>query len=326
MKKLISLFSVFLLISITIYCPIVLFLYRFDIEVFNTNIPSRNHRQSAFTARKLQDVREAKSPDVLIMGSSLAYRNYDPQILKTAGFSSFTLGTSSQKPNMTKIMAMRYLQNINSRLVIIDVNPYLMFTPDSFETVDVIMNSPKSKYDWNLFTAEPSLLALNSLIIKYTEFAEKDRTEKLKDSILDQSTYLGNGFVKSDLVYDESKKTPDIRIKDFEALPNQAQAMDDIIGYLKSNNIPYILILSPVNELFFDKKSKISATEFRNLSKQFFSKYGNYYDSNNFEKYQPSEFMDFSHLNQKGAQRFTNSLIPILQKWKIKSHTSSNLP
>lgn len=321
-----SVFLRFLFITAIVYCLVIVLLYQYDIRVLRTTIPDRDHRKSAFTARKLEEIMHIKSLDVLIMGSSLAYRNYDPQILETNGFSSFTLGTSSQKPNMTNVVAMRYLQTVQSKLIILDVNPYLMMMPDSFETVDVIMNSHKNKYDWDLFTSEPSLLSFNSLIIKYFGLAEKDRQEKLKDSVVDRSTYLGNGFVTSNLMYDDSKKTPDITIKNFTALQNQADAMDEIISYFKTKNIPYVLVLSPVNEHFFRKKSKISSQEFRELSRDFFEKYGNYYDANEFETYQKSDFMDFSHLNQKGSEKFTNSLIPILQKRNPKSHISSNLP
>lgn len=314
MKKLIIVFSRFLLISIVIYCIIVIGLYKKNISIFANNIPNKESRRTAFTAKKLEDVRKVKSADILILGSSLAYRNYDPAILKRNNYSSFNLGTSSQKPNMSHIMVQRYVKNIKSRLVIIDVNPYLMMMPDSFETVDGIMNSSASRHDWGLFLAQPSLMAFNALIIKYSGSAEKDRIEKLSDSIhITDNKYLGQGFVGSSVIYDPKKKTPKISVTKLQPMQNQVDALENIIGYLKSQNIKYILVLSPVNPDYFLNKSKIKSKQFRDLSKTYFSKYGNYIDSNDLEVYDQNEFMDFSHLNETGSEKFTTSLIPIIE-------------
>lgn len=314
MKKLIIVFSKFLLISIVIYCIVVIGLYKKNISIFANNIPNKESRRSAFTAKKLEDVRRVKSTDVLILGSSLAYRNYSPDVLKQNNYSAFNLGTSSQKPNMSQILVERYVKNIKSKLVIIDVNPYLMLMPDSFETIDGIMNSSASRHDWGLFMAQPSLMAFNSLIIKYSGFAEKDRMEKLNDSIhIKDSKYLGNGFVGSSVIYDPKKKTPKISVRKLQPMQNQVDALEEIIGYLKSKNINYILVLSPVNPDYFLNKSKIKSKQFRDLSKTYFSKYGNYIDSNDLAVYDESEFMDFSHLNETGSEKFTKSLIPFIE-------------
>lgn len=314
MKKLIVVFSRFLLVSILVYCLVIIVLYKCNVKIFSTNIPGKDQRRTAFTARKLEDAANTKNSDLVILGSSLAYRNYHPQILKKEGLSSLSLGTSSQKPNMTYVMAMRYLDRIDGKLVVIDVNPYLMLMPDTYETIDVIMNSSKSKYDWDLLIAEPSLMAFNSLIIKYSGFAEKDRMEKLKDSSLEENTYLGNGSVASTMVYDSNKKTPNITISDFQPSQDQVEALENTIEFLKSRKINFVLVLSPANEHYFVNRSKISLQEFKKLSRTYFSKYGNYYDSNDLAQYQQTDFMDFSHLNETGAKKFTNSLIPILKK------------
>ncbi|OJX28867.1 MAG: hypothetical protein BGO86_00245 [Chryseobacterium sp. 36-9] len=126
MKKLIIVFSEFLLITIFIHCLIVIFLYKTNSSVLSSNIPKKEQRRFGFTARKLEDFNSVKSTDILVLGSSLGFRNYDPDFLSKNGFSSFSLGTSSQKPNMTYVIAKKYLKKINPKLVIVDVNPYLM--------------------------------------------------------------------------------------------------------------------------------------------------------------------------------------------------------
>ena len=319
MRKLIIGLSKFLLIFAIIYCVVIVVLYKKNIKILSTNIPNNEQRRYSFNARRLEEFEKVKKTDVLIFGSSLALKNYDSRVFVEHGLHSFGLGTSSQRPNMTEVFVKHYLKKAESDIVIIDVNPYLMLMPDTFETVNVIMDSKRNSSDLDLFLSEPSLLAFNALIIKYTGFAEKSRLEKLNDSVSDKKDiYVGNGFSYSQLVYDEKVKTPKIEIKSLEPLKNQVASLDGIIEYLKSKNTRYLLILSPVNEDYFLKKSQISSYQFRALSRKYFAKYGNYFDSNDLAKYQKTDFMDFSHLNETGAKKFTNSLIPIVKSKMVK--------
>lgn len=314
MKKLIVVFSEFFLISIIIYCAVIIGIYKSNTKLLSANIPNKEQRRYSFTARKLEEFRIVKKTDVLIFGSSLAIRNYDPKVFYNNNLQSFTLGTSSQKPNMTQVFVEHYLKNVNADLVIIDVNPYLMLVPDTFETVNVIMNSRKNSSDWDLFMAEPNLMAFNALIIKYTGFAENDRLNQLTDSISDKKDkYLKGGFVTNNIIYKNEDKSPVIKINSFEPLDNQVQAFADMIEFLKSRKINYILVLSPVNEDYFINKSKINTEQFKKLGRTYFSKYGNYFDSNDLAKYDKTDFMDFSHLNENGAKKFTNALMPVLK-------------
>ncbi|MCD9853085.1 hypothetical protein LUD75_00085 [Epilithonimonas sp. JDS] len=318
MKKLLIVFSKFFLISAIIYCLVVILLYITDCPVLNTNIPKKKDRRGSFTARKLEEVKNEKQVDIMILGSSLAYRNYNIRVFQSKYYNSFNLGTSAQKPNMTYIIAKKYLLDTSPKLVVIDVNPYLLLMHDNFETTDVIINSSKSIYDFNLLTTAPSLIALNALIIKYTGLAEKYRLEKVKDSTSESGDqYLGNGFVGSKVIYDAAKKTSEINISNYKPSNIQMESFEKLLEFIKSNKINYILVLSPINEHYFRNTSKISVNQFRNLSKIYFAKYGNYIDSNDLEKYDKTEFMDFSHLNETGSKKFTNSIVPIIER-KIK--------
>ncbi|WP_313101484.1 hypothetical protein [Epilithonimonas sp.] len=319
MKKLVLTFLKFLLATICVYCFVIVGLYKTKSTLFSrTNLPQIERRRYGFTARKFEEIQSEKKLDILILGSSLATRNYDSRVFEESDYRSFNLGVSSQKPNMTNIIAEEYLEKINVKVLVIDVNPYLMLTPDSYETVNLIMNSPFTTYDLDLFESAPSIMAFNSLIIKYTGFAEKDRLKKIKDSISDiNDRYVGRGFVNTNAIYDKNKKTPNIKIKDFNPLKNQIESLENLISSLKDKRIHYVLVLSPLNKTYF-KTSKVSEKQFRSLSKTYFGKYGNYIDSNNLESYADSDFMDFSHLNATGAQKFTKALLPIL-KAEIKN-------
>lgn len=56
---------------------------------------------------------------------------------------------------MTEVFVKHYLKKVKSKIVIIDVNPYLMLMPDTFETVNVIMDSKKMFQILNYFLQSP---------------------------------------------------------------------------------------------------------------------------------------------------------------------------
>ena len=56
------------------------------------------------TFTRMQDAQKTKNVDVLIVGSSHAYRGIDPRILQKDGISAFNLGSSAQTPINTKVL------------------------------------------------------------------------------------------------------------------------------------------------------------------------------------------------------------------------------
>ena len=76
--------------------------------------------------------RKIKNVDVLFLGSSHAYRGFDPRIFRKRGYSSFNLGSSAQTPSQTKVWLKRYLKHLNPKIVIYEVYPGT-FSSDGIE-------------------------------------------------------------------------------------------------------------------------------------------------------------------------------------------------
>jgi hypothetical protein len=78
--------------------------------------------------------------DILFLGSSHAYRGFDPRLFEARGLRTFNLGSSSQSPLQTKLLVDRYREHLNPRLVVMDVYP-LTFDIDGVESaLDLIAN------------------------------------------------------------------------------------------------------------------------------------------------------------------------------------------
>src|SRR5690606_20440173 len=71
--------------------------------------------------------------DILVLGSSHAYRGYDPRIFQERGYRIFNLGSSAQTFLQTEVLMKRYIDSMRPKLVIFDVYPTL-FSSDGVES------------------------------------------------------------------------------------------------------------------------------------------------------------------------------------------------
>ncbi len=70
---------------------------------------------------KFKDWAEGERYDVVVIGSSHAYRGYDPRIFQEHGYDMFNMGSSAQSPLSTYAVLEGYVTKERAPLVIIDV-------------------------------------------------------------------------------------------------------------------------------------------------------------------------------------------------------------
>src|SRR5690606_12876278 len=58
---------------------------------------------------RFQEVKKYNNVDIVFIGSSHAYRGFDPRIFKKAGYSSFNMGSTAQTPVQTKYLLEQYI-------------------------------------------------------------------------------------------------------------------------------------------------------------------------------------------------------------------------
>ena len=65
-----------------------------------------NYKKGApgYLYSRIKEIRTAKNTDLLFLGSSKAYRGFDPRIFEAAGYRSFNLGSSNQTPIQTYLL------------------------------------------------------------------------------------------------------------------------------------------------------------------------------------------------------------------------------
>jgi len=127
------------LMAIPVYLLLLMLWGRFAPAIANLNyrIASYGHMYS-----RLRDVRTAGPVDVLIAGSSHAYRGFDPRLFEAHGLKAFNLGSSAQTPRQTELLLDRYLDELQPQWLILEVYP-ASYTLDGVEsTLDVLANDP----------------------------------------------------------------------------------------------------------------------------------------------------------------------------------------
>ncbi len=254
---------------------------------------------------RLQDLKKQSEIDLLFLGSSHAYRGFDPRIFKKFNIKSFNLGSSGQTPIQTELLMIRYLNKLKPKKIIFEVYPE-MFNNDGVESsIDMICND---KIDYNTFKMvfkvnDPK--TYNTFFYAYLrQFLELDKYY-LEPSLKAMDKYINNtGFVERKLEYcNNCKNTNNIK-SNIQLKTKQVESFNRIMNFFKKNNVDVILVFAPIT------KSKYKLIKNLIEINSFFSGYKNYYDFNKLMNLNDdTDFYDSHHLNQIGVEKFNQLLI-----------------
>jgi hypothetical protein len=123
MKRLLKNIAWLSVISILIYAIMMWLLCKVDL--MGTRgiyyVASYVPRKGGQELHAFRDYKADSTYQVLVLGSSHAYRGYDPRILDAHGITSFNFGTSSQNPLISNHLLDHYISIHEHQLVLIDV-------------------------------------------------------------------------------------------------------------------------------------------------------------------------------------------------------------
>lgn len=269
--------------------------------------PNISYQQGSYghLHTRLKEANDYSDIDVLFLGSSHAYRGFDPRIFSKHNFRSFNLGSSAQTPLQTKLLLDRYLDSLNPKLIIYEVYPPI-FALDGVEaSLDIISNSTN---DWasiemalelnNLKTYNTLLFAFAIDMLGMNSFVEPLRIRN--------DTYISGGFVEKDIEYFSPKP---VRTKTVDFNPEQVEVFSNIVHRIQEEQIDLILVYAPVPTVTYESFSNTA------YFKIMMSDYTSFYDFNKILFLNDSlHFYDDDHLNQKGVEIFNERLIEILKQ------------
>jgi hypothetical protein len=256
---------------------------------------------------RMQEVKNVSDVDVLFIGSSLAARGFDPRVFAKHGYKTFNLGSGGQTPLQSEWLLKKYMNKLNPRFIIFEVNQYVLSRDGVEPAIDLISNH---EFEWSMlpmaFTIN-SIKVYNTLIFSFWQkligFEIKGNEKNAKGV----DKYIPGGFIERKVTF-FSKDILNEEIEyDLNPMDYQKKALARSVDFIKSENIDYCLIQPPLTHLGFDHYEELF------LDEELFKTYGKYYNFiNHVDMNDSLHFFDSRHLNQNGVVVFNESVIKVI--------------
>jgi len=254
------------------------------------------------TYTRFNEVDSLSHVDVLILGSSHAYRGVDPRIFEKNGISAFVLGSSSQTPLQTLGLLKEYLPKLNPRIVLYEVYPGIFESDGVESSLDILANHKLNWFDIRMALRVNHLKSYHVLIndiFRESFGMNKGVIEPLET---EDDQYVSGGYVER--VITTTDYTEKIKVRNYTLREKQLQALEEIMDVLKSSQTPVVLIQAPISERLYT--SRLNNAEVDEVLSQF----GPYYNFNELMDLGDDRFYyDNHHLNQHGVEVFNKFLI-----------------
>ena len=242
------------------------------------------------------------------MGSSHAYRGIDTRIFEQNGYTCFNLGSSAQTPVQSYMLLQRHLEQLNPKLVVMDIYPEILHLDGVESGLDLIANGPLNKDLIQMLRDIQNIKLFNTLIYAHLStalFLDEEFDEPIKKE-LDQ--YISGGFVQRAFTeYDSDLDNIAHEIMN----PLQVERLDKIAQLLKEKAISFHLVSSPVTP------KKYASMDYSEMDALIHSLQIPYFDFNiNSPLKDSSFFYDPEHLNPSGVEIYTNQLLDFVRELK----------
>jgi len=234
--------------------------------------------------------------EAIVLGSSHAYRGYDPRIFELAGVSLFNAGTSAQNAKGSLVLYNEYLRD-RADVFILDVYDPVFELEGTESNMRLIQNVPTNKAALALVQQEWKMYTLNALAVRLASFNVEDEapnTDYVKNGFCEKKGILFAVEPLNDSVFDSNEEM----FEAFETLIKQMQADGKRI-VLCSHPLPASAGLHNYHDKFLQRFSPL----IERLGVP-------YIDLTYYTKgYGINEFADLSHLNQQGVVLYNQLLL-----------------
>lgn len=257
---------------------------------------------------RMAELRGHRPVDVVFLGSSHAYRGFDPRIWAEHGYSAYNLGSSAQTPLQTEVMAKAHVPSLHPRLVLFEVLPDRFLDEGVEPAVDLIANRPIDAWTWCMALRIPNAKVMNALVYGLLRQATEHDHGFVEPAQNKEDVYVGDGFVERKIGhFQPSEKLVRLTV---EPLPVQWNAFQRTMESLRSQGCEVVLVEAPMTQWMYTGmyRDHERFEERMNAS-------GHYINMNGKVVLDDSlHFFTKGHLNQAGVRLFNEALIDTLRR------------
>jgi hypothetical protein len=251
--------------------------------------------------------------DIIIIGSSHAYRGFDPRLFKERGYSSFNMGSTAQSPMNSYYLLKHYLPKIKPKAILLELYP-IIFEVDGYESALDLL--PNLSFSWELMEMSWSTRNLHAIVncLQKLVWDHKYPVEKFNQRTIENDTYIPGGYVETSMVREFSQKETRHEIR---VLESQLNYFSKILELAKNYNITVAGVIQPLPDDYLPSIANYKAVV-DNL-RQIAMKYEvEIYDFNGIVNLDPRlDYRDRDHLNKSGVLKFNKVLLDKLVAIKV---------
>ena len=307
MARFLKRFVLFIVFASIIYVSLLVIFEEFLPGYMKPNIrwepSSRGHLYT-----RMQDLDTVKAVDILVLGSSHAYRGFDPRIFCASGYNIFVLGSSAQTPLQTARLAEKFIPKLKPKLVLYEAYPRVIGYDGIESTLDFLANDDLDLSLAHLAISTRNIMVVNTLLYSFfkKKVFRKSHQPESKVKVYEdgrKDIYVPGGYVSSkdvNRLYQEERITVSIN-------NTQLAALRKTVAIAKNNNSDIVFVYAPVTQAHYQAISD------NDLLSPILNTYGTYIDFNKKLKLNDTlDFRDAHHLNQSGVKKFNDSLMDTL--------------
>lgn len=253
------------------------------------------------TYQSFKDFNNVEKLDVLFLGSSHAYRSFDPRIFRSKGLTTFNLGTSGQDLYGSYYLLKHFILEKAPKCVVLEVceNSFIKREVLNESAFDLALNTPTDKILFSYLKETKDWRLINLFFYKLFS--------SYKPAVYLDTTYIGKGYSENN--YKNYFPVSIVNDNNDKAVftEDRISKLDKIIKLCKSFNVKLILVSQP---LPLEQKSSLHNRFLTHLLPICKKENISYLDYSFKHKLNSrDDFFDDGHLNQSGVNYFNNTLL-----------------
>lgn len=262
---------------------------------------------------RFREIENYKDVDVLFVGSSHAFRSFDPRIFRVHGLSVFIMASRAQTPLNAYYLLEKHIKRLNPKLIVVETY-YEVFGRDGLESLlELVENLPLDRELWRIAWATKNIRSINAILIRILERG-REPVQSLSASLFPQDTYIEGGYLETQEGY---RGNWNLEPHHINIITEQFEYLGRVIRLAKESGSRIVLVTQPLPH---ETREKIlNRSEVSRMIAQIAEAHEvDYIDFNERSLLEEDiYYIDYHHLGQNGVNVFNTTLISELRERRL---------